>query len=250
MKPPRQLASQTLFRGLEVVDAVADGLTTLPQISTHLALSVSTTHRLASALVQVGYLRFEARKGYSLGPRLIELGFKAHRQSDLATRARPHLQALADQTHDTVHLATMLDDQVVYLDKVAGSRAVQISSLIGGRKRLSSTGVGKALLLDATEQRWAEVYRQDAAIGFNAGHDEAQWLELMRRYAAGGYAFDLGEDDESIRCVAAPIRDASQHIVGAVSVSSTVQYMDEARRQALIAVVQECAACIGRELGG
>lgn len=239
MKPPRQLASQTLFRGLEVVDAVADGLTTLPEISARLAVSVSTTHRLASALVQIGYLRFEARKGYSLGPHLIELGFKAHRQSDLATRARPHLQALADLTHDTVHLATMLDEQVVYLDKIAGSRAVQVSSLIGGRKRLCSTGVGKALLLDETEQRWTELYRQDTASGFCEAKDEADWLALMRGYVAEGYAFDLGEDDEAIRCVAAPIRDASRQIVGAVSVSSTVQYMDAARMQALITVVQE-----------
>ena len=250
MKPPRQLASQTLFRGLELVDAVADGVTTLPEISARLAVSVSTAHRLASALVQVGYLRFEARKGYSLGPHLIELGFKAHRQSDLATRARPHLQGLADLTHDTVHLATMLDDQVVYLDKIAGSRAVQVSSLIGGRKRLCSTGVGKALLLDASEQRWTELYRHDAASGFCDIRNESVWLELMRRYVVGGFAFDLGEDDESIRCVAAPIRDASRQIVGAVSVSSTVQYMEEARMQSLIDLVQQSAACIGRELGG
>ena len=72
----------------------------------------------------------------------------------------------------------------------------------------------------------------------------------MRGYVAEGYAFDLGEDDEAIRCVAAPIRDASRQIVGAVSVSSTVQYMDAARMQALITVVQKSAACIGRELGG
>lgn len=248
-KAPRLLASQTLFRGLEVVDAVAAGQTTLAQISAHLGLSTSTAHRLASALVQIDYLRFEPRKGYSLGTRLIELGFQAHRQADLPNRARPHLERLAQLTLDTVHLATQNDRQVVYLDKVAGSRAVQISSQIGGRKRLSSTGVGKALLLDDSPEQWQQVLAFDSA-ATGRQTEPAPWLTLMAEYAKGGYAFDLGEDDDAIRCVAAPIRDATGHIVAAVSVSSTVQYMDQARLHSLIETVQQVAADIGRELGG
>lgn len=248
-KAPRQLASQTLFRGLEVVDAVAQGFTTLPQISEHLGLSASTTHRLASALVQIDYLRFEPRKGYSLGIRLIELGFQAHREADLPSRARPFLEQLAQLTRDTVHLATETDGSVVYLDKVAGSRAVQISSQIGGRKRLSSTGVGKALLLDAGPERWLQVLHQDREATGSTATDTA-WLALMEGYAQGGYAFDQGEDDDSIRCVAAPIRDATQRIVAAVSVSSTVQYMDQERLHSLIETVKGVAAQIGAQLGG
>ncbi|MBI6567531.1 IclR family transcriptional regulator [Pseudomonas synxantha] len=248
-KAPRQLASQTLFRGLEVVDAVALGLTTLPQIAAHLGLSASTAHRLASALVQIDYLRFEPRKGYSLGIRLIELGFQAHREADLPSRARPFLEQLAHQTRDTVHLATETDGCVVYLDKVAGARAVQISSQIGGRKRLSTTGVGKALLLDAGKERWLQVLHDDHAIIGTTISDD-QWLALMGRYAEAGYAFDQGEDDDSIRCVAAPIRDATQKIVAAVSVSSAVQYMDEERLHSLIGTVKEVAEHIGRQIGG
>lgn len=82
-KPTRTIPSQTLFRGLEIIDAVANGVTTLPAISGKTGINSSTAHRLASALVQIRYLKFEPRKGYSLGSKLIELGFLAYQQSNL-----------------------------------------------------------------------------------------------------------------------------------------------------------------------
>ena len=76
-KTSKPLASQTLFRGLDVVSAVAEGCRTVRDISDKTGMTFSTTHRLASALVQIRYLHFEPRKGYRLGSRLVELGFIA-----------------------------------------------------------------------------------------------------------------------------------------------------------------------------
>ncbi|MGT2432163.1 IclR family transcriptional regulator [Cupriavidus basilensis] len=247
--PKRHLASQTLFRGLDIVDAVALGFTTLPEIIAQTGLSYSTAHRLASALTEIRYLQHQPRKGYSLGSRLIELGFQAHRQSDILGCARPYLERLAAQTRDTVHLAALIGDEVVYLDKLAGQRAVEISSHIGGRKPVCTTGVGKALLIDSGEPEWRRVYRREAARARQMPPEEV-WIDAMRSYAQGDYAFDLGEDEPSIRCVAAPIRDATNRIVAAVSVSSAVQYMDSMRVQALIPVIRHAAEDISQQLGG
>ncbi|MDM9653788.1 IclR family transcriptional regulator C-terminal domain-containing protein [Pseudomonas wenzhouensis] len=65
------------------------------------------------------------------------------------------------------------------------------------------------------------------------------WLKLMRGYAHPGWAYDTGKDEPSIRCVAAPIRDGSRKTVAAVSLSGTLEYMDEKRMQALVPVVCE-----------
>jgi DNA-binding IclR family transcriptional regulator len=247
-EPQRVLASQTLFRGLDIVDAVASGVTTLPAISEKTGINSSTAHRLASALVQMRYLKFEARKGYSLGTKLIELGFQAHRQLDLPSRARGFLEKLAADTSDTVHLAILDNDEVIYLDKLAGQRAVEISSRVGGRKAVCSTGVGKALMLDKSEQEWRDQYAHDAARG-NCKVSEEEWLALMRSYVAKGYTLDLGEDASLIRCVAAPVRDASERIVAAISVSSALDYMDDQRMKSLVPVVRGVAEQIGRQLG-
>jgi DNA-binding IclR family transcriptional regulator len=53
----------------------------------------------------------------------------------------------------------------------------------------------------------------------------AQFEQRMHEYVAGGYAFDLEDNEPSIRCVAAPVRDASRRIVAGISIASTVPYM-------------------------
>ena len=71
----------------------------------------------------------------------------------------------------------------------------------------------------------------------------------MREYAKSGYAFDLEENEDHIRCVAAPIRDATGRIKAAISVSSAAQYMDDARMRNLVQAVRQTAGDIDRELG-
>ncbi len=71
----------------------------------------------------------------------------------------------------------------------------------------------------------------------------------MRVYASRGIAYDREENEPEVRCVAGPIRDASGAIVAAFSVTSTVQYMDEARMEELAGTVREVASAISRDLG-
>jgi AraC-like DNA-binding protein len=69
--------SQTLLRGLDLIDAVADRPIALAELASRLGLTRSTTHRLASALIDRRFLTFTPRQGYRLGPKLLELGFLA-----------------------------------------------------------------------------------------------------------------------------------------------------------------------------
>jgi DNA-binding IclR family transcriptional regulator len=55
---PARLGSQTLFRGLDVIELVAEGPITLGDLADRLGLTRSTTHRLASALADRRYLTF------------------------------------------------------------------------------------------------------------------------------------------------------------------------------------------------
>lgn len=164
---------------------------------------------------------------------------------ELVRIARPQLERLAATTGDTVHLGILDDDRALYLDKVPGSRRVEIGSRIGERHPLLSTGLGKALLLDESEAQWRSRFEE---VGDN-GQRFADWAQPMKEYAAGGYAFDLEENEDRIRCVAAPVRDASGAIAGAISVSSAAQYMDDARLAGLRSDVIAAAESIGRQLG-
>ena len=239
------MGSQTLLRGLDVLEAVGNGSSALTELAASIGLTKSTTHRLASALIERGFLSTGPRSGYKLGPKLLELGHLAQSQVDLVAVARPFLEALAATTEDTVHLGILDGHQALYLDKIAGQRRINISSRVGDRQPLSSTGLGKALMLDEGVTYWRERYRAEQP---GAGN-EADWLKRMRNYAAAGYALDLEENEDQIRCVAGAIRDARGVVVGAISVSSAAQYMSNERIEALTSIVRCSATEISRSLG-
>ena len=242
-----RLGSQTLFRGLDVIELVAEGPITLGDLADRLALTRSTTHRLASALVDRRYLTFVPRSGYSLGPKLLELGFRVRDELDLPRVAGPQLERLALLTEDTVHLGVLDRGQVLYLDKIPGKRRINISSRVGELQPVPSTGLGKALILDQSEESWESFFRAENSARTPAALQD--WLARMRTYSRAGYAFDLEENEDQIRCVAAPIRDVAGRITAAISVSSAAQYMSDQRMQGLTKDVVETARRISEDLG-
>ncbi|AMB87702.1 transcriptional regulator [Pseudomonas agarici] len=256
-KEPAPTGTQTLLRGLGVVQAVAGGARDLKEIARRIGTTRSTTHRLASCLVEARYLRVVPQVGYLLGPKLIELGFQAREELPLVTLAVPYLDQLSSLTGDTIHLAIREDDDVLYLHKNPGRNGPEMRSRVGHRMPLARTGIGKALLLDDTVREWQRLYEVSLpAAGKSAvwpQHREASWeqfLQRMQDYAAGGYAFDLEDNEPSIRCVAAPIRDAGRRIVAGISIASTVPYMPLEKMAELIPLIKKAAASISAELGG
>lgn len=245
----RRLGSQTLLRGLDVLEAVAAGANSLAQLAATLKLNRSTAHRLASTLVERRYLSFAPRYGYELGPKALEIGYQARVQLDISRVARDHLEKLAAKTGDTVHLGVLDGTRALYLDKIPGRRRVEISSRVGEVQPLRSTGLGKALLLDESEARLREFYRCENGSGHRYPVSETAWMRRMRDYVQNGYTFDLEENEDRIRCVAAPVRDSTGKIKAAISVSSAAQYMDDRRMQTLIEDVRGTAQSISHELG-
>ena len=241
--------TQTLTRGLELIAAVVQRPLSLAELADEVGLTRSTVHRLAAALVEHRYLKFARGSGYSLGPRLLELGYLASRQLSISRVARDHLEQLSAQTMDTVYLGVLDGSRALYLDKIPGSRRVEVTAGVGERLPLRSTGLGKALILDANEEELRSYYDHEARQGHGYSIDLDSWLARMRQYASTGCALDIEEDEDQIRCVAAPIRDVTGNIVAAVSVASAAQYMDDNRVHGLAFEVRQTAEAISRELG-
>jgi len=249
--------TQTLLRGLGVVQAVANGARDLKEIARLIGTTRSTTHRLASCLVEERYLRVLPQVGYLLGPKLIELGFQAREELPLAMLARPYLDELSALTGDTVHLAIRDGDEVLYLHKNPGRNGPEMRSRVGHRMPLARTGIGKALLLDSPQSEWKRLFDLSVPEAVRnplwPAYQEQTWeqvCERMQEYVKGGYAFDLEDNEPSIRCVAAPIRDAGNHIVAGISIASTVPYMPLEKMADLVSVIKETAARLSAELGG
>ncbi|MFA9438810.1 IclR family transcriptional regulator [Uliginosibacterium sp. sgz301328] len=238
--------AQTLLRGLSLLECVAAGASDARSIGARLGTPRSTTHRMLSALMRAGYLRQSAIGTYLLGPKVIELGIRAMEQRPMAAVARPFLETLAAQTGDTVHLGVREAAEVFYLDKIPGTRGLEMRSRVGFRMPIASTGIGRALMLGIDPSAWPTLYQSAIAAKQRAGESPLlpPWEEYERTmvgYCEQGWVMDLEENELGVRCVAAPLHDARGTVIGAISVATAVPYMSLERMRELGPVVLQAA---------
>jgi DNA-binding IclR family transcriptional regulator len=238
-------ASQTLVRGLDVLEMVATGPMALPTLANRLGLARSTTHRLATALLERRYLTLVPRQGYGLGPKLLELGACAQEQTRLLRAARPYMETLAAETLDTIHLCICDQGDALLLERIGGRRRLLPSLRIGERLPLSQGAAGCALLLDETEDGWRDAFAQDCGTAAS----DAAFVDRLRDFSRLGYAFDPAETVDRIRTVAAPVRGADGCILAAIELATASQYLDDARLVVVAQAVVDTAACISADLG-
>lgn len=250
----RVAGTQTLTRGLALLECVAAGICDVKGIAERLGTPRSTTHRMLNSLVVEGYLNHVPYQGYFLGPKLIHLGARALEQRPLVALARPHLEALVRHIGDTVHLGTLDGNDVFYLDKITGSRGLEMRSRVGQRMPLATTGLGKALMLCLPRERWKELYDRAAAAKVGAGNRPSPipwplYEQQMDEYLRQDWVYDLEENETDIRCVGAPIRDITGRLAASISVASAILYMPDSRMAQLGPVVRATADAISKELG-
>jgi DNA-binding IclR family transcriptional regulator len=139
-------------RLLSILATFEDSLSprSLTDISAAANLPPSTAHRLLAELEEWGAVQRDGLGRYQVGMRLWELGQHAGRHA--REIARPYLQDLFSVTQETVHIAVRDGMDVLYVDRVYGSRRVPQASRVGGRLPLHATAVGKVIL--AWEEQW------------------------------------------------------------------------------------------------
>ena len=141
-----------------MLEQVATGAGGLGAIATRLGLSRTTVHRLASSLVERRYLNLTPRRGYSLGPKLLELGCMAREQIALIRAAAPIMEKLAEETGDAVLLCVREGDASVMAGTVAGRRCLAPRLRVGERLDVRRSAAGLALLLDARAEELAALF--------------------------------------------------------------------------------------------
>lgn len=146
--PPASVTGRVLSI-LSVFERAASARS-LTEIAAETGLALSTAHRLLGELEDWGAVRRDENGRYQIGLRLWELGQHAGLQA--RELARPLLQDLYTLTRETVHLAIREGGDVLYIDRIYGSRRVPKTSRVGGRLPLHVSAVGKVLL--AFEEDW------------------------------------------------------------------------------------------------
>ncbi|MBM7278507.1 IclR family transcriptional regulator [Gordonia rubripertincta] len=216
--------SSVLGKAIAVLQAFDpnDRQVTLAELAERTALPKTTVHRLAGQLVAARLLN-RTPNGYALGSGLFELGMRASPERGLIEVATPFMQDLYVRTGETVHLGILEDFEVVYVSKIGGHRQADAPSRLGGRMPLYCTAIGKALLANSPDSVIAEqlarpLRRRTPHTIVAPGLLRAQ----LNQIAEDGVSFEFEESTLGLVCVAAPILDADDAPLAAISVTGPV----------------------------
>jgi DNA-binding IclR family transcriptional regulator len=215
---------QSLDRAFDIIDLLAHeqhGLK-LTDIANELDLHKSTVYRLISVLKSRGYVeKGEETNLYRLGLGFIELSSLYLNKIEMKTEAEPHLRELSRLVGQTVFFATMQDHEVVYIDKFEQFNSLRRYSIIGKRRPLYCTALGKAMLLERTDEEIRDIFRDTVLkrMTDNTITNVADFVEELRVSRQRGWTRDNEEYELNVQCIAAPVHDYRNTIIAAVSIA-------------------------------
>lgn len=246
---------QSLERALTLLNVLSEypeGIQ-ITRLSEQVGLSKSTTHRLLATLVHMNYVvKDEETEKYKLGFQLIYLSRNILNSIDVIQIARPFLEKLCHDVNETIHLCIDDNGEVMYIDKIESNQTIRMFSRIGSRAPMYCTGVGKVLLSGMSEETYRKVvsgidFVARTAKTITSADALAEEVELVKNQ---GYALDNIENEEGIRCIAAPIFDFQGKIIASFSISGPSNRITMERVQdELVRRIRETSQEISRQLG-
>ncbi len=244
--------SQTVDRALSILPLLAEGPADLGQVADRLDVHKSTALRLLRTLHEHGLVYRQSDQRYRLGARLFALAQEAVENLDVREIAHPHLVRLNENCGHTVHLAVHEDGEVLYIDKVDSRYPVRMYSRIGKPVAITVAAVAKLLLADLPDpERRTFAEKLDYPMYTSRSTPSAPaFLRELDKVREQGWATDLGGHEESINCVAAPIRGTDGRVVAAMSVSAPNVVVTEAELLTLLPLVRRTAEAISAEYSG
>jgi DNA-binding IclR family transcriptional regulator len=223
------------------------------ELSKRLKLHKNNVFRLLATLESRGYIeQNKATENYRLGLKALELGQTFIKQMGLLRQAKPILEKIVDSCNETAYVAIFKEGSIVYLDVIETDMTVRVVSRVGSRLPAYCTASGKVHLAHLSDDEINELFpnRQFKSYTKTTITDREQLKEVLKTVAEKGYAIDDEEMDIGVRCVAAPIRDYTRRIVGAISISGpTMRLSDERIEKELIPLVQGSAEELSARLG-
>jgi IclR family transcriptional regulator, pca regulon regulatory protein len=215
----------SLSHGLSVLEAVADSTDdiSLADLAKRVGFKKTNTWRLVHTLVELGYLHQDPRtRNFRPAPRILALGYAYFDGLDLKKLSLPLLRELADRHNETVNLAVLSGDELIYIERITTSQIVSINLHVGSRLPLYCTSLGRALICEMSSA-WLQQYIQRLASDPKARKyiqgDGRKLLQILRETRERGYALNDEELVKGLRVVASPVRDRTSKIIAAVCIS-------------------------------
>ena len=240
------------FKLLDLLSEYPNGIQ-ITRLSEKASLSKSTVHRLLSTLINMNYvLKDPDSDKYKLGYRLIYLSRNLINNIDVIPTAKSFLEKLSEDVNETIHLCIEDSGEIMYVDKIESNQTIRMFSRVGSKAPMYCTGVGKVLLSGMDPEKYRSIVEKIEFIKrtpktITSKEEMNLEIELIKNQ---GYALDDIENEEGIRCIAAPIIDSQGKFIASFSVSGPSNRITMERiNDELADKVRETSMKISRQLG-
>lgn len=234
-------------RAVAVLDSLSDGSPELGtnEIARRTGINASTVSRLLATLASARLVEHVPASGrYRLGPRLLQLGSLVLGRLDLRDVARPHLQELVRVTGMTATLSAPGAHDAVTVDFVQSDATVQSVARVGRPSIGHATAAGKVLLAFG-DAKPGELKAYTSRTITDRGRLE---LELAR-VARQGYSEAIGEREEDLNAIAAPVFDANGELAGIVGLQGPASRFGRTAMRAAVEPLLAAARATSSGLG-
>ena len=245
---------QSLGRAFSILEEVArhrEGIG-LAELSKLVGLHNSTTFHLAKTMVSLGYMRQERdSKRYRVGRPLFALAASALDEIEMVNLATPVLEDLSRETGESGHFAVRMGDSVVVIARTSGSGAFQLTDRVGVVRPAHCTALGKIILASLRPDQLKR-FLERVELKPTTKKSITEPSVLLREIAEirrSAIAFDDGEFNAEVRCVAVPVYNFTGEVIGALGISGPIWRMSDQVLQSRAKLVQTAANRLSGEFG-
>ncbi|SDO97893.1 IclR family transcriptional regulator [Afipia sp. GAS231] len=245
---------QSLGRAFAILEEVArhrEGIG-LAELSKLVGLHNSTTFHLAKTMVSLGYMRQERdSKRYRVGRPLFALAASALDEIEMVNLATPILEDLSRESGESGHFAVRMGDSVVVIARTSGAGAFQLTDRVGVVRPAHCTALGKIILASLRPDQLKRFLERVELIPSTKKSitDPSALLRQITEIRRDAIAFDDGEFNAEVRCVAVPVYNFTGEVIGALGISGPIWRMTDQVLQSRAKLVQTAAKRLSAEFG-
>jgi Transcriptional regulator len=242
--------------GLEIISKAnavlsfleSSGERTVNEIAQSIEAPVSSTYRLLSSLIGIGWVDAGSRRGvYRLGLHFLRIGGMVEDRIDIRSVAWPSLLALHDALGASAFLCVPRGHRAVCIERIEGGDVRSIAMRIGDSQPLNRGAAATAILAFLPEVERSAIL-DEVGLGLSGTADRTAIERQLLETRTTGYSLVDGEVTPGVAALGAPVWNHRGEVEGSITVSGLSQQI-VGRRATAIRLILDAARAVSIALG-
>ena len=249
--------TQSLHRAVAVLDCFQENQPELGvrEIARKLELHPSTVGRILSTLTSLEILtQDQDSRRYRMGTKVLKWSAVYTSSMDLRVVARPFMQELCKLTEETISLDIPDGQTRLCIERMESPHKLRWVKQLGERMPFFASASGRTLLafMDAKERDSILKITPFKQLTPYTTTDRDVFNQELNLTRTRGYAVSVSERVEGVSCVAAPLFDVNEKIIGAVTISGPSTRLSEQKiseyAELLTRTTEKISQAMGRHI--